>query len=462
MMPRSLRGRLTVLLLGVFCLGLIGVALTSALLVREYLADRVEHNLTWASNRITGTLAQHDGYRISGDQIALLMPEGASVIAVDAAGWIRLSGTQDPAALVTAAADLAPGKAREFGSAGPAVLIRIPTPGLVITLAGPAREVRPDALVVAVPVQDNRDTVRRVSLVNAVTAVIALALMALSARALIRVGLRPLTQMAATADAVAAGDRDLRLPSSGTGPETDRLAVAVNHAFDAQRRAEDRLRTFVADASHELRTPLATVTGWIDLYVQGGLSAPDELDAAMIRMEAEVGRMRLLVDELALLARLDSARPLDRESVDVVALATEVVQDARVVSADRSITLTAPGTAVLRGDGPRLQQVLRNLVGNAVQHTPPGTPVTVAVSAGPPLVITVTDAGDGIAPEHLAHVFERFWRAEPSRSRTTGGGSGLGLAIVEAIVTAHGGAVGVTSTLGEGTTVTVSLPERRG
>jgi len=458
MMPRSPRGRLTVLLLGVFCLGLLGVALSSALLVREYLADRVEHNLTWASDRITGTLAQEDGYRISGDQIALLMPEGACVIAVDTAGWVRLSGAQD----LAAAADLAPGKTREFGSAGRVVLIRIPTPGLVIALTEPAREVRPDALVVAVPVQANRDTVRRVSLVNAVTAVIALALMALSARALIRIGLRPLTQMAATADAVAAGDRDLRLPSSGTGPETDRLAVAVNHAFDAQRRAEDRLRTFVADASHELRTPLATVTGWIDLYVQGGLSAPDELDAAMIRVEAEVGRMRLLVDELALLARLDSARPLDRESVDVVALATEVVQDARVVSADRSITLTAPETAVLRGDGPRLQQVLRNLVGNAVQHTPPGTPVTVAVSAGPPLVITVTDAGDGIAPEHLSHVFERFWRAEPSRSRTAGGGSGLGLAIVEAIVTAHGGAVGVTSTLGEGTTVTVSLPERRG
>ncbi|GAB3451751.1 sensor histidine kinase [Actinophytocola sediminis] len=241
------------------------------------------------------------------------------------------------------------------------------------------------------------------------------------------------------------------------GPETA-IATEVRKAFDAQRRAQDRLRSFVADASHELRTPLATMHGWIDLYVQGGLRDPDQLDHAMERMQTEVGRMRLLVDELALLARLDGARPLDRAPVDVVALAAEVVDDARVVSADRAIALRGVPTAVVDGDGPRIQQVLRNLVGNAVQHTGPGTPVTVTVSvpAGE-VVVEVLDEGAGIAPEHLPYVFERFYRADPSRGRDSGGSSGLGLAIVEAIVTAHGGTAGVTSTTG-GTTVRVTFP----
>ena len=242
------------------------------------------------------------------------------------------------------------------------------------------------------------------------------------------------------------------------GPEAA-VATRVKRAFDAQRRAEDRLRSFVADASHELRTPLATMHGWIDLYVQGGLSDPDQLDHAMERMQAEVGRMRLLVEELALLAHLDGARPLNRGPVDVVALAGEVVDDARVVSADRVIALHGVADAVVDGDGPRVQQVLRNLVGNAVQHTRPGTPVTVTVNARDgEVVVAVRDEGDGIAPEHLPRVFERFYRADPGRG---GGSSGLGLAIVEAIVTAHGGTVGVSSTPGQGTTVQVTFPVRR-
>ncbi|PRX51356.1 two-component system OmpR family sensor kinase [Prauserella shujinwangii] len=243
------------------------------------------------------------------------------------------------------------------------------------------------------------------------------------------------------------------------GPEIAILTDKVQKAFDAEQRAQERLRSFVADASHELRTPLATLHGWIDLYVQGGLRDPDQLDHAMERMQAEVGRMQLLVDELSLLAHLDAARPLDRGPVDVVALAGEVVDDARIVSADRTITLRGAAKAVVDGDGPRIQQVLRNLVGNAAQHTPPGTPVTVTVSTeDEEVVVTVRDEGDGIAREHLPHVFERLYRADASRGRDSGGSSGLGLAIVEAIVTAHGGTAGVTSTPGQGTTVRVTFP----
>jgi two-component system OmpR family sensor kinase len=239
------------------------------------------------------------------------------------------------------------------------------------------------------------------------------------------------------------------------GPEAA-VATAVKDAFAAQRRAQDRLRSFVADAGHELRTPLATLHGWIDLYVQGGLRDQDQLDHAMERMQAEVDRMRLLVDELALLAHLDAAQPVNRGPVDVVALAGEVVDDARVVTADRAITLRGVAEAVVDGDGPRIQQVLRNLVGNAVQHTRPGTPVTVTVTSQEgDVAVEVHDAGEGIAPEHLPHVFERFYRVDPARG---GGSSGLGLAIVEAIVAAHGGTAGVTSAPGHGTTVRVTFP----
>jgi two-component system OmpR family sensor kinase len=179
----------------------------------------------------------------------------------------------------------------------------------------------------------------------------------------------------------------------------------------------------------------------------------------MERMQAEVGRMRLLVDEMALLARLDAARPLNRGPVDVVTLAGEVVDDARVVSPDRAVTLHTVAAAVVDGDSPRIQQVLRNLVGNAVQHTPPGTPVEVSVTAPDGrVVIEIRDHGDGISPEHLPHVFQRFYRADPSRSRAGGSSSGLGLAIVEAIVTAHGGTTEVSSEVGQGTTVRVTFP----
>ncbi|AVT35252.1 cell wall metabolism sensor histidine kinase WalK [Plantactinospora sp. BB1] len=253
----------------------------------------------------------------------------------------------------------------------------------------------------------------------------------------------------------------LALVALVAGPEAAAITAKVQRAFDAQRRAEERLRSFVADASHELRTPLATMHGWIDLYVQGGLRDPEQLDHAMERMQAEVGRMRLLVDELALLAQLDGARPLDLGPVDVVAVAGEVVDDARVVGADRTITLDGVPAAVVDGDGPRIRQVLRNLVGNAVQHTRPGAPVTVTVSdQGAEVVVTVRDEGDGIAPEHLPYVFERFYRADPSRSRDGAGSSGLGLAIVEAIVAAHGGTAGVTSVPGRGTTVRVTFPAK--
>ncbi|OMI37116.1 HAMP domain-containing sensor histidine kinase [Streptomyces sparsogenes] len=259
-----------------------------------------------------------------------------------------------------------------------------------------------------------------------------------------------------SADAIAEGHLTERLPTRGNRSETDQLAEAVNRAFDAQARAEATVRSLAADTSHELRTPLSTISGWLDLHRQGGLTGP-RLETALGHIENEVGRMRLLVEDLSLLARLDAGRPIEQDPLDLTALAASVVEDAQVIYPDRSITLTAGGPAQVTGDTARLQQVLRNLVGNAVQHTPAQTAVQVAVITTPGRVqVEVADDGPGIAPQDLPRVFERFWRAEASRSRACGG-SGLGLAIVEAIIHAHHGQVSVESAVGVGTTVTVRL-----
>jgi two-component system OmpR family sensor kinase len=289
--------------------------------------------------------------------------------------------------------------------------------------------VRPAALILTVDTSVDDATVHR--LVVRQLSIVAAALVLLLALAVLvlRLGMRPLAKMADTADAIAQGHLSERLPVRGNRSETDQLAEAVNRAFDAQARAEATVRSLAADTSHELRTPLSTISGWLDLHRQGGLTGP-HLDTALGHIEDEVGRMRLLVEDLSLLARLDAGRPIGRDPLDLTALAASVVEDAQVIHPERDITLAAAGPAPVTGDAARLQQVLRNLVGNAVQHTPAGTSVhvTVAASAGE-VSAEVSDDGPGIAPQDLPRVFERFWRAEASRSRAYGG-SGLGLAIV--------------------------------
>ncbi|MER5793361.1 ATP-binding protein [Streptomyces sp. NPDC001980] len=334
--------------------------------------------------------------------------------------------------------------------------MRIPTTGLTIVTSH--QVVHASAVILTMRTDIDRVTVADFVSGQATSVGITLVLAFAVALVILRIGLRPLGRMADTADAVASGARGQRLPVHGEHTEADRLAVAVNNAFDAQARAENQIRDFAADASHELRTPLATISGWLDLYNQGGLTGPEDLGRALERVDGEVGRMRLLVEELSLLARLDAGRPLDSQRVDLQRLATAVVQDAQVVAPERVIDLDAPHPAYVSGDQPRLQQVLNNLVGNAIQHTPPGTAIDVTVQAAASTVrIQVADHGPGIPAEDLSRVFDRFWRADASRSRAHGG-SGLGLAIVQAIVHAHHGTVRVASTPGSGTTVTVVLP----
>ena len=241
----------------------------------------------------------------------------------------------------------------------------------------------------------------------------------------------------------------------------NRMLTENEAALAARGASEARLRQFVADASHELRTPLASVRGYTELLRTGDAATLADRTLALRRIEAEAIRMSGLVEDLLLLARLDQGRPLCRDPVDLAALATDAVTDLRAADPTRPVALHAGPQVIVAGDADRLRQVLANLLTNARQHTPPSTPVQVSVhSLGPTAVLEVTDDGPGLTPSQAAQVFERFYRADPSRTRTSDGnlGAGLGLAIVAAITHGHGGHAAATSRPGTGANFRVELP----
>ena len=237
----------------------------------------------------------------------------------------------------------------------------------------------------------------------------------------------------------------------------DHIAAALS----ARQASETRVRQFVADASHELRTPLAAIRGYTELTQRMG----DDREAvahAMSRVASETERMTRLVEDLLLLARLDSGRPLEREPVDLSRLAVDAVSDAHVAGPDHQWELDLPEEpVVVTGDAARLQQVLTNLLANARVHTGAGTVVTTRLSTEPThTVLQVIDNGPGIPVALQSEVFERFARGDTSRSRK-GGSTGLGLAIVSAVVKAHNGTITVDSSPGH-TEFTVRLPSNGG
>jgi two-component system OmpR family sensor kinase len=328
----------------------------------------------------------------------------------------------------------------------------------------------PGSLAVAIPLDSVDRPVRRLALIETLVGVAVLASMIGLGFVVVRRSLRPLREVETVAGAIAAGDLSRRVPERPVTTEVGSLSRSLNgmlaqieHAFGLRAASEARMRQFVADASHELRTPLAAVRGYAELYRQGAVSDPDAVASAMRRIEDEAARMGLLVEDLLLLARLDEERPSRTEPVDLTVLAADAVQDARAIAPDRAITLLGLSGPLepseIAGDERRLRQVITNLVANAVSHTPAGTPIEVAVGGSPTEAsVEVRDHGAGIDPDQVVRVFERFFRADPSRQRGRGGGTGLGLAIVAAIVSAHDGRVGVKQTAGGGATFVVELP----
>jgi two-component system OmpR family sensor kinase len=329
-----------------------------------------------------------------------------------------------------------------------------------------------EVIVVGLPLTEVQKTLSQLVVIEALVSVAVLLLSGATGLYLVRVGLRPLEDIADTAAHIAAGDLSRRVERSDERTEVGRLGGSLNvmlgqietafterEASEAALRAsEERLRRFVGDASHELRTPLAAIQAYAELFERGADQHPEDLPRLMRNIHKECQRMGVLVDDLLLLTRLDQGRPLEREPVDLGAIAHETVDAGRAIDPGREIRLDVDGLVEVPGDRTRLRQIADNLLLNARLHTPAATPVEVRVVERDGFaVLEVIDHGPGIDAELAEKVFERFYRGDPSRSRADGG-SGLGLSIVQAIAQAHGGHAEASATPGGGATFRIFLP----
>lgn len=323
------------------------------------------------------------------------------------------------------------------------------------------------SIVAAQSLGDLKGTIARLGFLFLLIGLLLLAMIAIASRIVIKIGMRPLEDVEETAEQIAAGDLSARMPEANPNTEVGRLVTSLNSmlsriesAFDARSESENKLRRFVADASHELRTPLTAIRGFSELYRQGAVSGEDATRELLSRIEGESKRMSSLVEDLLLLARLDQAREMETKPVDLGKLVESAVASARAAGPEHPVTFTAPSEDIFAlGDEARIHQVVANLLANARAHTPAGTKVDVILYRDADGIrISVADNGPGLSIEDQKKIFERFYRADPSRVRVDGEGSGLGLSIVDAVMSAHGGSVTVQSELGKGSTFTLFFP----
>ncbi|UNX55314.1 ATP-binding protein [Georgenia sp. TF02-10] len=491
-----LSARLVAIIAALLLVGLATISGATLAVLRVTLLGQVDEDLTTSAQDLgQRTLDQLQGGRsgqnlLPSDYYVLIAVEGSAPVPVVNPRTAEQYGSPELADVDLAAA--AAGR-EPFTVAGEHA--GTSWRAITLTVSGGADGPAVGAVTVARPLAPAQATLAQTARLLTLAGLLIAAVGALAARLAVRRSLRPLREIEATAGAIAAGDLSRRVPTPPPTTEVGSLARSLNvmlaqieSSFAARAASEQRMRQFVSDASHELRTPLATVRGYGELYRMGGVA---DVDQAMNRIETEAKRMGNLVEDLLQLARLDEGRPLDLRPVDLAAVAADAVADLAALAPDRPaavVPLTggataggalpndeAPGGASPAGGAPgtggllapvpvtadpdRVRQVVANLVGNVLQHTPAGTPVEVAVGMPEPgwALLEVRDHGPGIPPAEAARVFERFYRVDPSRTRSSGG-SGLGLAIVAAVVGAHGGAVRVLPTPGGGTTVQVALP----
>lgn len=320
-----------------------------------------------------------------------------------------------------------------------------------------------DRVVVALPTNEVTSSLDRLVVIESLGAAALLIILSVGAGFVLRRGLSPLETMAETAKGIAAGDLSQRVEVRQQSTEVDELAAALNtmldeiqQAFSERDATEGRLRQFLADASHELRTPLTSIQGFAELFRLGADNPRVDKATVMRRIEEESTRMKGLVEDLLLLARLDEVRQAGQAPLDLSVLAADACTDARAAAPGRPITLHAPQPVAVLGVEAHLRQALGNLVTNAIHHTPPGTAIEVSAQVeGCNAVVTVRDHGLGLDEEAMAHVFDRFWQEDPSRA---GAGAGLGLPIVAAVAAEHDGTVSTANAPGGGAVFTVRLP----
>jgi two-component system, OmpR family, sensor kinase len=492
--------RLVLVVAALTALALIVADTAGLLLIRSYLNERIDEQLTTMVRPFSGGGPRPDGPQFN--------PAGAAGrnrilrLGTDQVAYVYLpTGSLDTERSSTADPDR-------------------PSPPPFATVAAQARRAKPYTLAAADGNSDWRllaapvgrdgaviligtsltaveQTGDRLLIIDIGVTVLVLVLLGALAAFVVRLGLRPLTDMQRLATDISAGNLSGRVADTDSHTEAGRLGQALNHMLgrieaevSMRTASEQRLRQFVADASHELRTPLTSIRGFAELYRRGGAPTGPVLDETMSRIEGEAGRMGVLVEDLLLLARLDRQRPPALRPVDLLEIAADTIRDAHARVPGRPVQLAGlrddidtfePATVL--GDEHALRQVATNLVANALQHTPAQARVIVRVGrlatlpqvappvrsgpvtavAGVPLaVLEVSDDGPGVPFAHAARVFERLYRADPSRTRGKGGGSGLGLSIVAAIVHGHGGWVELDATDGGGATFRVFLPTTGG
>jgi two-component system OmpR family sensor kinase len=475
----SLRGRLILVTVAVVAVALVVADVGAYLALRSFLMERAGQDLASAATSSKVSLKEHAaGGSTRAEDAAAILLGGSPYVAYalyDASGTllgqaavvgndkVALSRPLFPA--LRAIPRLDPGEREPVvTSDGASVVVPAASGGfdyLVTSLASKGGAV----LLVAYPLDQVAATLGRLATIEVLVTIAVIAFVAIASTRLVALALRPLGGIEDTASRIAAGDLGQRIAPIDARTEVGRLGIALNTmlgrieaALTAREASEQRLRRLVTDASHELRTPLTSLRGYAELFRRGAGERPADLAKAMRGIELESERMALLVDELLLLARLDEGQPLAATDEDLVPVVRAAVDAARAVEPDRPLEVRVPTEAIVRADGARMRQVVDNLLANVRVHTPQGTPASVTVRKDADRVILeVADVGPGMSETASARAFERFFRADPSRSRDSGG-SGLGLAIVAAIARAYGGVVAIDSVAGQGTTVSIDWP----
>jgi two-component system OmpR family sensor kinase len=484
--PRSLslRGRLLAALLVLLACGLAVADVATYVSLRSVLLGRVDQQLAAAGDSVERAVLSLRGRNVdewSLRQLGQIAPgvygqwrdPGGRLWVID--GRSRSAPPSTPRLPAQLPAPELPGAGADRA---PAAALTVPA----VERGGPAYRVRVTrlafgrgTLVMALPLADLAATLQRLLVIEAVVTLTVLGAAVAVGLWLVRLGLRPLEDISATAATIARGDLTRRVARADPDTEVGRLGQDLNRmlgqieaAFVERRASEERLRRFVGDASHELRTPVAAVRAYAELFRRGADRHPEDLPRLLRRIESEATRMGVLVDDLLLLTRLEQGRPLARRPVDLGAVAAEAVEAARAVDPRRPLELGVGRTDSVEvlGDQDRLRQVVDNLLANVRAHTPAGAGAWVRVWSDAEAdvgVVEVADDGPGLTREQAERVFERFYRADSSRSRvpngaSAAGGTGLGLSIVAAIATAHGGRALVRSTPGDGAVFRIELP----
>ena len=469
----SLRARLLLVLAVLSAAGLIAADVATYAALRSSLFKRVDNSLATSANAVVGVLSRPrpDGagrgspFGLNGLAALGVLTPGMYVEVRPGDGSPPIVGTVGRPGEAAPTPKVPAGFAPESDGSARRATVKASN-GADYRLLARSVPFTGSTLILGTPLHETYVTLNQLRWIELLVTCGVIASVLLLGLWLITASLRPLRRIEETAAAIGAGDLSRRVEPDGGTSEIGRLGGALNamlgqieDAFAERSASEARLRRFISDASHELRTPIAAVSAYAELFDRGARDRPADLERSMTGIQRETRRMGLLVGDLLLLARLDQGRPLESRPVDLSALAADAVDAAHVMEPARPLSLESPAPVTVAGDAERLRQVVDNLLANVRAHTPADAAATVRVRRdGASAVLEVEDQGPGLDAERSAHVFERFYRGDASRSRDHGG-AGLGLAIVAAIVQAHGGSVGLESTPGAGTTFRVTLPD---